>query len=110
MSALELKLNKQKKKPFLIRYQKLLIFLGIPLFHFIKSLSTIQYVLLIDKPNESRKRSIKFERNALSTTNKAFFLKKRKKYTSKDKCRNFTNFFRTPKSNNSNLLNGKQRT
>ena len=39
------------------------------------------------------------------------FKKKRKKYfTSKDKCPNFTNFFRTPKSNSSDLSNGKQRT
>ena len=32
---------------------------------------------------------------------KAF--KKKKYYTSKDKCPNFTNFFRTPKINNSSL-------
>ena len=42
ISALELKVNKQKKT-FLIQYQKLLIFLKIPLFHFIESLSTIQF-------------------------------------------------------------------
>ena len=36
---------------------------------------------------------------------------KRKQYNiSKDKCPNFTNFFRTPKINNSNLSNEKQRT
>ena len=35
--------SQQAKKTFLIQYQKLLIFLRIPLFHFIKSLSTIQF-------------------------------------------------------------------
>ena len=39
------------------------------------------------------------------------FKKKRKLYyTSKDKWPNFRNFFRTPKINNSNLSNEKQRT
>ena len=33
----------QAKKPFVIQYQKLLIFFKIPLFHFIKSLSTTQF-------------------------------------------------------------------
>ena len=33
----------------------------------------------------------------------AFKKKKKKYYTSKDKCPNFTNFFRTPKINNSSL-------
>ena len=32
-----------KKQPFVIQYKKLLIFLRIPLFHFIKSLSTVQF-------------------------------------------------------------------
>ena len=105
--------SQQAKKPFLIQYQNLLIFHRTPLFHFIKSLSTIQfhmYLLKIVKPNESCKNSIIFERNALSTTKKKTFKKKRKQsYTSKDKCPNFTNFFRTSKSSNSNLSNGKQR-
>ena len=35
---------------------------------------------------------------------KKAFKKKRKHYTSKVKCPNFTNFFRMPKINNSNLL------
>ena len=60
---------------------------------------SISCVLLIDTPNES---SIKFERNASSTTKK---LLKRKEIS-----QTFTNFFRTPKSNNSDLSNGKQRT
>ena len=39
-------------------------------------------------------------------------LKKKRKqyYNTKDKCPNFTNFFRRPKINNSNLSNEKQRT
>ena len=41
---------------------------------------------------------------------KKAFKKKRKQYcTSKDKCLNFTNPFRTPKINNSNLSNEKQK-
>ena len=41
---------------------------------------------------------------------KKVFKKKRKQYyTSKDKCPNFTNFFRMPKINNSNLSNEKQK-
>ena len=55
-----------KKQPFVILYQKLLIFLRISLLHFIKLLSTV--LLLIDKPNESCRNCIKFKRNALSTT------------------------------------------
>ena len=47
-------------------------------FHQITFYHSIAYVLLIDKPNESCKNFIKFERNALSTTKKAF-KKKRKK-------------------------------
>ena len=39
---------------------------------------------------------------------KKAFTKKIKYYTSKDKCPNFTNFFRMPKINNSNLSNEKQ--
>ena len=39
---------------------------------------------------------------------KKAFKKKIKYYTSKDKCPNFTNFFRMPKINNSNLSNEKQ--
>ena len=37
------------------------------------------------------------------------FKTKIKYYTSKGKCPNFTNFFRIPKINNSNLLNEKQK-
>ena len=40
---------------------------------------------------------------------KKAFKKKRKYVTSRDKCPNFTNFFRTPKINNSNLSNEKQK-
>ena len=40
---------------------------------------------------------------------KKAFKKKTKYYTSKDKCPNFTNFFRMPKINNSNLSNEKQK-
>ena len=40
---------------------------------------------------------------------KKAFKKKIKYYTSKDKCPNFTNFFRMPKINNSNLSNEKQK-
>ena len=40
---------------------------------------------------------------------KKAFLKKTKYYTSKEKCPNFTNFFRMPKINNSNLSNEKQK-
>ena len=35
--------SQQAKKPFVIQYQKRLIFFWIPLFHFIKSFSTIQF-------------------------------------------------------------------
>ena len=51
----------------------------------------------------------KIERNAISTTKKAFKKKRKKYYTSNDKCPNFTNFFRMPKINNSNLSNEKQK-
>ena len=47
------------------------------------------------------------ERNTLST--KKAFKNKIKYYISKDKCPNFTNFFRMPKINNSNLSNEKQK-
>ena len=40
---------------------------------------------------------------------KKVFKKKIKYYTSKDKCLNFTNFFRMPKINNSNLSKEKQK-
>ena len=40
---------------------------------------------------------------------KKAFENKIKYYTSKDKCPNFTNFFRMPKINNSNLSNEKQK-
>ena len=41
---------------------------------------------------------------------KAFKKKRKWYYTGKDKCPNFTNFFRTPKINNSKSSNEKQRT
>ena len=47
-------------------------------FHKVTFYRSISCVLLIDKPNESYKNCIKFERNALSTKKKAF-RKKRKK-------------------------------
>ena len=37
------------------------------------------------------------------------FKKKKKYYTSKNKCPNFANFFRMPKINNSDLSNEKQK-
>ena len=37
------------------------------------------------------------------------FKKKKEYYTSKDKCPSFTNFFRMPKIDNSNLSNEKQK-
>ena len=40
---------------------------------------------------------------------KKAFKKKMKYYTGKDKCPCFTNFFRMPKINNSNLSNEKQK-
>ena len=40
---------------------------------------------------------------------KKAFKNKIRYYTSKGKCPNFTNFFRIPKINNSNLLNEKQK-
>ena len=54
-------------------------------FHQVTFYYSISYVLLIDKPNESCKNSVKFERNALSTTKKAFKKNRKKYYTSKDK-------------------------
>ena len=103
-----------KKKHLLLTVPKIFDFFqnsSVP-FHRVTFDHSVSCVLLIDKPNESCKNSNKFERNALSTTKK---LLKRKEnnityYTSKDKCPNFKNFFRTPKINNSNLSNKKQRT
>ena len=51
-------------------------------------------VLLIDKPHESCQNSKKIKRNTISTAKKAFIKKRKQHYTSKDKCPNFTNFFR----------------
>ena len=81
------------------------------LFHQVAFDHFILCVLLIDKTNESCQNSTKFERNVISTAKKkkkAFKKKRKQYYTSKDKCPNFTNFFRMPKINNSNLLNEKQ--
>ena len=49
-TAMELTVNKQKKQKkqnneIVIQYKKLLLFLIIPLFHFIKSLFTVQFHL-----------------------------------------------------------------
>ena len=46
----------------------------------------------------------------MSTTKKSLERKGNSIYTSKDKCRNFTKFFRRPKNYNSNISNEKQRT
>ena len=57
---------------------------------------------------KAAKNSKEFNRNVMPTTKKKAFKKKRKSYyTSKDKCHNFTNFFRRPKIDNSNLSNEK---
>ena len=102
ISALKLKVNKQKN-PFVIQYQKLDFFQNssVP-FHRATFGYSISCVVLRDRPNESCQNSKKFGRNAISTTKKVlFFLKKKGKqyYTSKGKCPNFTNFFRTPETN-----------
>ena len=99
--------NQQKKN---IQHQKILFFLqnSSVLFHQVFFDRSISCVLLIDKPNESCKNSKTFERNTLSTKKKAF-KKNLKYYTSKGKCPNFTNFFRMPKTNKSNLSHDKQK-
>ena len=60
----------KKKKPFDIQYQKLLNS-SVP-FHRVTLDHSISCVLFIDKPNESCKNSKKNERNAISTTKKAW--------------------------------------
>ena len=60
----------KKKKPFDIQYQKLLNS-SVP-FHRVTLDHSISCVLFIDKPNESCKNSKKIERNAMSTTKKAW--------------------------------------
>ena len=60
----------KKKKPFDIQYQKLLNS-SVP-FHRVTLDHSISCVLFIDKPNESCKNSKKIERNAISTTKKAW--------------------------------------
>ena len=52
-------------------------------FHPITLYHSVSYVLLINKPNERCKNSVKFERNVLSTTQKACKKKRKKYYTSK---------------------------
>ena len=108
VSALELKVKKQKK-PFIIHYQRAFDFFqnSSVLFHQVIFDHSISCVLLIDEPNESYKNSKTFQRNTLFK--KKAFKNKIKYYTSKDKCPNFTNFFRMPKINNSNLSNEKQK-
>ena len=107
ISAPELKFNKQNK-PFVIQYQKLdfLQNSSIP-FHQVTFDHSISCVLLIDKPNESFE-NLKHLKEIPYPPEKAF-KKKRKYFTSKDKCPNFTNFFRTPNINNSNVSNEKQK-
>ena len=64
--------RKQAKKPFVIQYQKRLIFFqnsSVP-FHQVTFDYSISRVLFIDKPNESFKNSKTFERNILSTRKK----------------------------------------
>ena len=73
-------------------------------FHQVAFYHSISCVLLIGKPNESWKNSIKFERNALSTTKKAFKKRRKKILHQQRQSPNFVNFFRTPKSNNSKLI------
>ena len=95
VSALELKVKKQKK-PFIIHYQRAFDFFqnsSVP-FHQVIFDHSISCVLLIDEPNESYKNSKTFQRNTLFK--KKAFKNKIKYYTSKDKCPNFTNFFRMP--------------
>ena len=60
----------KKKKTFDIQYQKLLNS-SVP-FHRVTLDHSISCVLFIDKPNESCKNSKKIERNAISTTKKAW--------------------------------------
>ena len=57
--------SQQAKKPFAIQYQNLLIFFQNSLvpFHQIIFYHSILCVILIDKPNETFKKSQKFERN-----------------------------------------------
>ena len=100
---------KQAKKTISHSYQKLDFFQNssVP-FHQVTFDHSISCVLLIDKPNESCK-TRKHLKEIPYPPEKAF-KKKRKYFTSKDKCPNFTNFFRAPKINNSNLSNEKQRT
>ena len=69
-------------------------------FHQVTFYRSISCVLLIEKPGESCRNCMKFY---FIPHKKAFKNQRKKYYTSKDKCLNFTNFFRTPKSNNSEL-------
>ena len=74
---------------------------------------SISCVLLIDKSNESFKSIKKFERNTLDLPKS--FQKEKKIILHRQRqmpqtSANFANFFRTPKINNSNLSNQKQRT
>ena len=75
ISALELKVNQQKKKRNIFHsVTKTFDFsqnLSVP-FHQVTFYHSISCVLLIDKPNKSCRNSMKFERNAFSTTKKSF--------------------------------------
>ena len=67
-------------------------------------------MLLLDKPNKICKNYKKIEKKpTLSSKEKYEKNKAKLYYNSKDKCLNFTNFFRVPKINNSYLSNGKQK-
>ena len=110
ISALQLKVNKQKKHLSLITKNFWFFFQNssVP-FHLVTFDNSISCVLLIDKPNESFENSKTFERNTLST--KKSFLKEKKILHQQRQSANFTNFFRMrmPKINNSNLSNEKQK-
>ena len=103
--GLELKVNKRKNQlPFSTKH-----FFGIPLFHFIKSFSTIQFhvcFLLINQIKGAKTQ--KYLKEILIHQKKAF-KKNRKCYFSKDKCPYSTNFSTMLKINNSNLSNEKQK-
>ena len=91
-----------------IQYQKPLIFLRIYLpFHRVTFDHSISCVLLIDKTKLPKLKKIK---EMPCPPQKKFKKKRKQYYTSKDKCRNFTKFFRRPKNYNSNISNEKQRT
>ena len=101
--------SQQAKKPFVIQYQNLLIFLRIPLVHFIKSFFwSFNFMCAFNWLTEWKLQKLKNIWKKYLIHEKAF-KKNIKYYTSKDKCPNFTNFFTMSKINNSNLSNEKQK-